>query len=236
MNNAKLFGAILCLLLSVTIFSCKPSNAIKTTAVWVDREKMPVEPIKSVFIIAFTDNPVTRSLLEDNLAAAAEKKGLKAYKSLEVIGPVEIKLIAPVKDVFVKKLQDLNCETVFTVALVDYKSETRYVPPTDAPGVYSPYSYSPYVQHSGYSAMNTAGRYGGFGGYYGFAIGNLSTPGYYSTDSKYFLEAKLFDLKTDELLLSIQTKAQNPSNIEKSVQKYTESLMKAINDLGLRKK
>ena len=236
MNKAKLFVSILGLLLSITIISCKTSNAIKTTAVWVDREKMPVEPIKSVFIIAFTDNPVTRVLLEDNLAAAAEKKGLKAYKSLEVIGPVDMKSIAPVKDVFIKKLKDLNCEAIFTVALVDHKSETRYVPPTDAPGVYSPYSYSPYVQYSGYSGMHPTGPYGGFGGYYGFAIGNLSTPGYYSTDSKYFIEAKLFDLNTDELLLSIQTKAENPSDIEKSCKKYTESVMKAINDLGLRKK
>jgi len=232
MNKPKFFFALLALTLSLVIYSCKSSSYIKTTAAWVNKEKVPPEPIKSVFIIAFTDNIDVRSHLEDDIAAAAEKKGIKAYKSLEFIGPVELKLVAPVKDVFLKKLDSLNCETVFTVALVDYKSETRYVPPTTSPGVYSPYSYSPYVQYSGYSA---ASPYGGFGGYYGFAIGNLSTPGYYSTTSKYFLEAKLFDLKTDDLLLSIQSMAKNPKEIEKSSKKYVETVMGTIKDMKLRK-
>ena len=233
MNKAKLFLVLLATTFSIIIYSCKPSSYIKTTAAWVNKEKVPPEPIKSVFIIAFTDDINVRSHLEDDIAAAAEKKGIKAYKSLEIIGPVELKLVAPVKDVFLKKLQDLNCETVFTVALVDYKSETRYIPPTTSPGAYSPYSYSPYVQYSGYGA---ASPYGGFGGYYGFAIGNLSTPGYYSTTSKYFLEAKLFNLKNDDLLLSIQSMAKNPKAIEKSSRQYVETVMETIKDMKVREK
>ena len=54
------------------------------------------------------------SYLEEDLAIAAQKRGLKTYKSIDVIGPVDIKYIAPVKDVFMKKLQALNCETIFT--------------------------------------------------------------------------------------------------------------------------
>ena len=166
-------------LASYSLFiSCRTANEIKTTAAWVNREKLPPEPIKSVFVIAFTDNPEVRVQLEDDVAAAAAKKGIKAYKSLDIIGPVELNQVAPVKDVFIKKLKDLNCETVYTIALVDAKSETHYTPPTNAPGVYTPYSYAPYMQYSGYSAAAGGyGPYGGFGGYYGFAIGNLSTPG-----------------------------------------------------------
>ena len=233
MNTANRVLSCLTLILCVVMTSCKSSNEIKTTAAWVNREKVPPEPIKSVFVIAFTDNPQVRVQLEDDVAAAAEKKGIKAYKSLEVIGPVELHLVAPVKDVFLKKLQDLNCETVYTIALVDAKSETRYVPPTTAPGAYTPYSYSPYVQYSGYSAMSP---YGGFGGYYGFAIGNLSTPGYYTTNSKYFIESKLFDLKTDETLLSIQSKVTNPDDIQKSSRRYVATVMQTIKDLKVRGK
>jgi hypothetical protein len=233
MYKSKIILASLVCLASFVFISCGPTSKIKTTAAWVNKEKIPPEPIKSVFVIAFTDNPEVRVHLEDDIAAAAEKKGLKVYKSLEVIGPVELKHIAPVRDVFIKKLQDLNCETVFTVALVDQKSETHYTPPTNAPGAYTPYSYAPYVQYSGYGA---ASPYGGFGGYYGFAIGNLSEPGYYTTNSKYFLEAKLFDLKTDDLLMSIQSMAQNPAEIEKSSKKYVETLVETIRDLNIRKK
>ena len=230
MNKARLFLVVLTLTLSFTISSCSPS--IKTTSSWVNREKLPAAPVKSVFIMAFTDKMDVRSHLEDALAVAAQKKGLKTYKSIDVIGPVDIKYIAPVKDVFMKKLQALNCETIFTVALVDATSETKYVGGTTI-STYVPYSYSPYSGYGGYGA-NAA--YGGFGGYYGYAVNTMSTPGYYKTDNKYFLEAKMFDLQTEELLLSIQTKADNPASIEKSSVEYAQAVMNEIKRLGLRKK
>ena len=181
--------------------------------------------------MAFSDNLEIRSNLEYALAEAAEKKGLKTYKSLDVIGPVDMKSIAPVKDVFIKKLKDLNCESIFTIALVNAMSETKYVEGTTL-SVYAPYSYNGYGNYGGYGANGT---YGGFGGYYGYAVNTMSS-GYYKTDKTYFLEAKLFDLNTDELLLSIQTTAKNPKDIEKSSLKYTETLMKKIESMDLRKK
>ena len=228
MKKTKLF-CLLALTISLTIISCGPS--IKTIGVWVNKEKLPPEPVKSVFIIAFTDNMEVRSRLENDLAAAAEKRGLKAYKSMVVIGPVEIKLIAPVKDVFMKKLQDLACETIFTVALIDAVSETKYVPGTTVS--YSPYSYSTYGGYGGYGAY---GPYGGFGGYYGYAVSTMSTPGYYRSDNKYFLEAKMFDVKTEELLFSIQTKADNPAKLQQSSPEYTQTLMDEIKIMTKKKK
>ena len=229
MNKAKLFSTLLTFTLSFTIMSCG-GPTIKITGSWVNREKIPAEPIKSVFIIAFTDNAELRVTLEKELAIAAEKRGIKAYKSVDVIGVVDMKLIAPVRDVFIKKLQDLNCETVFTVAMVNETSETRYVPGSND---YVPYGYGAYGGYGGYGGY---GPYGGFGGYYGFAISTMSEPGYYTTDRKYFIEGKLFDLNTNDLLLSVQTKAENPSEIEKSSKKYTATLIEEIERLDLRKK
>jgi hypothetical protein len=233
MKKTKLFSVLAVLSLAFTIIvSCSPS--IKTVSSWVNKEKLPENPIKSVFIIAFTDNMQVRAHLESDLAAEAQKKGLKTYMSMNVIGPVDIKQIAPVREVFLKKLQDLNCETIFTIALVDKISETRYVPGSTA---YSPYSYGGYGYggFGGYG-MGGYGAYGGFGGYYGYASSTMSTPGYYTTDKKYFLEAKMFSLKTDDLLLSIQSKADNPDHIEKSSKQYIETLMDEIELLTLKKK
>ena len=231
MNKAKSFSVLLTFILSLTIISCGPS--IKTTGSWVNREKLPAEPVKSVFIIAFTDNIEVRGYLEEDLALAAQKKGLKTFKSIDVIGPVEIKYIAPVKDVFMKKLQALNCETIFTVALINSESETKYVPGTTVSVGYSPYSYGSYGGYGGYGPHSA---YGGFGGYYGYAVSTMGSPGYYKTDSKYFIEAKMFDLKTEELLFSIQTEANNPATIEKSSKEYTQAVMNEIKRLNLQKK
>lgn len=219
----KLFSTALCFTVLVALFGCS-SSTIKTIASWSNKDKLPAEPVKSVFIIALTDNREVRVNLENYLAEAAEKKGIKAYKSIEIIGPVDINQIAPVKDVFYKKLQELNCETIFTVAVIHSASETRYIPGTSYDN-YIPYNYVAYGSYGGYGNYSP---YGGFGGYYGFTIGNLSIPGYYTTTSKYFIEAKLFDIKSDTLLLSIQSKATNPGNIEKSSKMYTETLVEEL--------
>jgi hypothetical protein len=82
-----------------------------------------------------------------------------------------LKQIAPVKEVFLKKLSDLNCESIFTVALVNSTSDTRYVSGSAA---YSPYSYGAYGGYGGYGAH---GAYGGFGGYYGYTVSTMGNPG-----------------------------------------------------------
>ncbi len=231
MNRTKSLVAFVCLASSFAFISCGPQREIKTTGVWANKEKMPAEPIKSIFVIAFTDNIEARAYLEKGIADAARKRGLKAYRSVDFIGPVEIKQIAPVAEVFIKKLKDSACEAIMTVAMVHSTSETKYTPASDH--VYSPYAYGSYAGYGGFAGH---GMYGGFGGYYGYAASTMTTPGYYTTKDKYFLESKIFSLADDELLMSIQTKVTNPEAIEKSSVQYTETLVKAIDDLGLRKK
>jgi len=226
MTKLKLFAALSGFILSFPIISCKPGFSIRTTALWVNKEKLPPEPIKSIFIIAFTDNLDVRATLERDLATAAQKRGLKVYKSLDIVGPVEIKSMAPVKDVFIKKLKDLNCEAVLTTALVQATSETKYTPSSSM--TYSPYAYGTYAGYGGFAPY---GAYGGFGGYYGYAVTTMTTPGYYTTTSKYFVEAKVFDLNTDETLLSMQTKVENPETIEKASKAYTDLFVEEIKEL-----
>jgi len=226
MKKSKLLIVSLSLLLSFPIISCKPQISPKTTVLWLNKEKLPAEPVKSIFIIAFTDNLDVRATLEKDLATAAQKRGLKAYKSLDIVGPVEIKAMAPVKDVFIKKLQDLGCEAILTTALVHATSETKYTPASSM--TYSPYAYGSYA---GYGGFTPYGVYGGFGGYYGYAVNTMTTPGYYTTTSKYFVEAKVFDLKTDETLMSMQTKVENPETIEKTSKAYTDLFVEEIKDI-----
>ena len=70
-----------------------------------------------------------------------------------------------------------------------------------------------------------------FGGYYEHQS-TVYTPGYYTKDKKFFLESNLYDAKTQELVLSIQSKADNPDVIEKSSKVYTEELITELKALG----
>ena len=140
---------------TISVTSCSP--AIRTVSSWVNKEKIQ-PPYKSVFIAVLTPNLNTKTTLENDLATAAAARGLKAYKSGDAFGPISSKENLPVKDAFLKKVNDLGCQTILTVALVDQHSETKYIPGSSA--MYTPYSYGGY---GGY------GMYGGFGGYYAYS-------------------------------------------------------------------
>ncbi len=192
--------------------SCKP--VMKTTAAWVNKEKVNPEPYKSVFILVMTDNMEAKINMEQDLAAAATARGLKAYTFLDVFGPIATVEYLPKPEVIVKRVSELPCETIFTVALKDMVSETRYVP--ESTTFYAPYGMYPY--------------YGSFGGYYSNSL-MMYRPGYYQTDKQYFLESNLYNVETGDILMSIQSRAENPKNIQKGSKQYTQSLVDEINRL-----
>lgn len=106
------------------------------------------------------------------------------------------------------KIRELNSDVIFTVALVDKESESRYVPGS-----------MPYRPYMGYYER-------GFWGYYNYWYPFGYDPGYYTTDKTYFLEGNLFDVKTEEQLWSVQTEAYNPTSIENFSKKYAQLLWK----------
>ena len=204
------------ILIVIAFASCNSSKGtIKTTASWVNKERTTKTPYKSTFIVVLTDNLEVKTVLENNLAKAVREKGLTAYTSMENFGPITGREGLPVKESFLKKVADLKCESIFTVALIHETSETKYTPSSTV-------SYAPYPAY---------GYYGMFGGYYEHQS-TVYTPGYYTNDKKFFLESNLYDAKTQELVLSIQSKADNPGVIEKSSKKYTEELITELKALG----
>jgi hypothetical protein len=114
----------------------------------------------------------------------------------------------------IEKIKSLPCDIIFTINLVDKRSETRYIP--GGLGLYGPYP--------GYGLF--------FGGFNSYWSPFFYDPGYYVTDRYYFMEGNLFDTKTETIIWSVQTKSINPSSVENFNKSLIEILMqKAINDL-----
>jgi hypothetical protein len=162
-----------------------------------------------------TQNYETELTLETDLAEAAAAKGVLTVKCIDAFGPILSVDKLPKKDVFLKAIRDLGCDYIFTIAVVDQKSETHYVPPS-ATSVYSPYA--------GYGAY--------YGGYYAWSS-TVYSPGYYSTDHTYFIESNLFDANTEKLRMSMQSKVVNPPEIAKAGKKYTNMLVTELQAHGL---
>jgi hypothetical protein len=199
--------------LAAAFHSCSKST-VKATASWVNKEKIREEPYKSVLIIVLTENMDAKVAIENDLAVAARERGLKAYTFLDVFGPIATVEFLPKHEIIQKRASELPAETIFTVAVVDVMSTTRYHPSSEM-------MYTPVASY---------GYYGNFGGYYGNVM-SVYQPGYYTSTKKYFLESNLYDVASGELLMSIQSKAVDPQSIKKASTKYTATLMEEIRNL-----
>jgi len=182
---------------------------------WVNPER-PDKKYTTVFVAALLQRSDIKYAIEDDLGAAAKARGFKVVKGYEIFPPNFNKDNMRDKEVALKAIRDRGCDVILSVAVVDQKSETYYVS--------NAVHYSPYV-YGGYGGYGGYGAYGpGFYGYYSYWSPTFYDPGYYSTDKTYFIEANAFDAETQAVIWSVQSKAMNPTDVEKTSKAYTEML------------
>lgn len=197
----------LSVLATMAFYSCGPSQ--KVTSSWKNPQITTTPKYNKIFIAALVANPSYKSVIENDLANAARARGLQVVSSMDVFPNTYTNNSNVSKDDVLAKVRATGADHILTVSLVDKASETRYVPGSTT-----------YMPHMGY---------GGFGGYYGYAYGSMySTPGYYTEDKTYFMEARLFDAASENLVWSAQSEAYNPSKIEKFSKDYTAILVERL--------
>ena len=200
-------GSLLCLTIFL-ILSCGSST--ETIGSWKS-DNIPAErAYQKVFIAALTPNVNVRNSIENSLAAAAREKGVEVVTSHQVFPQQFTSENQPSKEEILNKVKEQNARAIFTVALKDKESETRYVPGSTT---YAPMSH---------------GYYGRFNTYYNTVYPVTYDPGYYTEDKIYYLESNLYDTQTEELLWSAQSKTVNPSIVESFAKDYTKTIIKEL--------
>ena len=198
------------LFISILVFvfiSCSTSQKVLSS--WVNKEELKGKKYSKVFVMALTQNQSSRTIVEFDLAATLKEHGYESVKSIDALAGSFRENSNPTKEDILAKVKELNCDVIFTVSLLDSKTETRYVPGSSA-------YYAPYP---------TYGYYGGFGGYYGHYAPAVYSPGYYTTDKSYYLEANLFDANSEKILWSVQSVTYNPDGIKQFSSSYCKLLV-----------
>ena len=115
-----------------------------------------------------------------------------------------------------KKLHNSNVDAVITISLLDKSKETNYTPGN--------VTLQPY-----------AVRYNRFWGYYQTYYDRIYTPGYYTTDTKYFFETNLYSLENrdNNLLYSVQSQAFDPSSVDNMADDYGKKIVKDMVKKGV---
>jgi hypothetical protein len=211
----KNIRAIISFGLAIIFFSCKPSQKILTS--WVNPDR-PKKKYTNVFVAVLIENNPVKYAIEGDLANEFKSRGYKVVKGYEIFPPNFTKENMRDRELVLKLIRDKGCDVILSVAVIDVKSETHYVQ-SSVSVFYTPYpGYGPY--YGSYGAYGT-----GFYGYYSYWQPTLYNDGYYTTDKTYFVEANAYDAETQQLLWSVQSKAYNPSGIEKPSKDYVKLLI-----------
>jgi len=197
-------------LISILLYSCGGLNT-KMTGSWKNENKIKDASYKSVFIAVLGPSAQVKNMLENELAQQAANVGIKAIKSHDVFVSTFSKDNLPEKEKILKIISDTGAESIFTVALKDKETNTRYVPGNNT--YYAPMRY---------------GYYGRFYGYYSNFYPMAYDPGYYTEDKVYYVESNLYETASDELIWSAQSKTYNPTSSEDFVKDFTQALIEKL--------
>ncbi|MCF8365510.1 MAG: hypothetical protein K9H16_07005 [Bacteroidales bacterium] len=199
-------------LLAVIISACSPSQQV--TSYWANKEAIPDEPFKTIYIMAITQNENRQPLVENELADLLVSRGHKVMLNSQIYPPSFSAVKQLSKEQLKETIENTGSEAILTVALLDTKTETSY------------------NQGVSYSPMNY-GYYGSYYNYYNYYYPVVYSPGYYSVNKTYYIETNFFDVKTDQLLWSIQSKAYNPSDFDSFFKEYSRILLDKLRQEGL---
>jgi hypothetical protein len=202
-------------LLFISFFFATCSSTKQPTGVWVNKEKAKGKSFKNIFIIVLTADIQARVKLEGDLVNAATARGYKAVKSIDAM-PVDIKNpTTPSKEEVVNKVKASGCDAVFIAALLKEEEAVDYVPSSTS------YKIMPYTSYYGY---------------YVNVYAAVSTSSYYSVDKTYFMQSNLYDVASEELMMSVQSEVFRPSSLNSFSTSYTSTLMKQLEKAKIIKK
>jgi hypothetical protein len=206
--------AIILISIISVINSCGTGQRVINS--WVNTNADRSKEYNKVFIIALTQNEPARNIIEGDLSRTIRELGKETVLSSNVFPGTFTKGTAPTEEAVINKVKELNCDLVFTVSLLDSKTETKYVPGT--------VSYAPYPAYR---------YYRGFANYYDYWAPTVYNPGYYTTDKVYYIEGNLFDADNEGILWSVQSETYNPSNIKEFSANYSKLIVTRAKKDGL---
>ena len=198
-NGILLWGLILT---SFLMNSCATKDIVRD---WNSTEE-PKKNVESIMIMGLVNQLSLRSDIEFEMADAAHKTGLKPTNSMAMFPPEFGKPLDDIERIR-ERLQERGIDAILTVAILDIEAK-RYVGPEK--------TYVPLVY------------YDWFTNYYYQTAAVVYKPGYFTFQTRYFLETNLYDVKSGKLLWSGRSYAFDPQDFERFVKKYGKRLFKEL--------
>ena len=190
---------------AVILFLAAGCTTTRITSSWKAQNTVPQKYNKILVLglIRETDRSLQENM-ENHFAEDLREQGYQAVTSLQEYGPKYFENMD--EETAVSKLKNSGIDAVVTIVLLDKEKEKRYVAGYT---FYSPYGY----------------YYNRFWGYRSTLYRRIYEPGYYVTDTRYFWESNLYDMNTQKLVFSVQTRSFDPSSSESLGHEYGQLIV-----------
>ncbi|MGN7822257.1 hypothetical protein HGH92_11380 [Chitinophaga varians] len=203
----KKLGLILSGLVIMALAAC----STKVTSSWRANNAQQLQKDQKIMVMALVPQKdrALRSQMENFTASELKRKGYNAVSSLQEFGPDEF--IKMGEKQAIRKLQGSDVNQVLTIVMVDKGRQRSYTPG---------YAYAPY-------------GYWGFWPYYSRWYNTYYSPGYVTYSTRYQWEGNLYDLKSGQLLYSVQSQSFDPPSTARMAVLYAQQVVKDMTKRNL---
>jgi hypothetical protein len=218
MKHKKLQALLIVSLL--ILISCGSSTKLLSS--WKPSGEEPQRYNKLAVAVLFP-NTSNRYITENSIVQNFKANGINAqstYDLFPLAGKVgEMINVEEYKEELEKgvkqKIRDNNIDAIMIVSLFDVRKEQRYV---EGSGFT--------IGGTGY--YGTPGYMGSYYDYYYYSLGTVYKSGYYVEDITYFIECNLYDVSSEKLIWSGQTKTVKLKNIEEEAGKFAKIIVNEL--------
>lgn len=215
-GNRWIFGSMKPILMALaTALVAASCVTTKITSHW----KSPEHPsilAKRILVMAIVrrDDRSVRETMERHLTGDLRSKGYDAVSAWDVFGPKAFEHMS--EDEALASLRSNGYDAVLTIVLLNKDRERSYYPGS--------FYFSPFIYY-----------YNNFWGYQAMMMNRVYQPGYYVTSTRYFWESNLYDMKSQQLVYSVQTRSFEPSSTESMAHEYGQIIASEMDAKALMK-
>jgi hypothetical protein len=202
----------------LAVVSCSP--ATKITRSWTSPSKNP-GGYKNLYLAAVIGDMAKRQSFENDVQKILGNIGINSTTSSATIQPNFWMSTDLDKNAMMNIIYQRGNDAIMTMTLIDVQNEQRYIPGAMMGG--------PMMWGPGWGM----GGAGGFGGFWGMHHGMMMTPGHIVNDRKYFVEINIYDVSSELLVWTGQSKTLNPSSMEKFSSEFAEVVLERMMKEGV---
>ncbi|AEV33375.1 hypothetical protein [Owenweeksia hongkongensis] len=192
---------------------CGPSSNLMSS--W-SGESEEAKKYHKLYVMAMFPNMETRVAVENAMVDALVAKGVRAMvsydefpmagKAKELMGMArDSAMLESVKQSFKEKVIRKEADGIFMISAFDIQKTKEYHQGGPSITIAAPV-YGNSYPYPGYGGSSSPYAYGSYYDYYAYNVATAHSEGYYTTSSTYYLQNNLFDVASEQLIYSSQSK------------------------------